>query len=103
MAEIIKGKIGKQDFEIQTNTDPSETFQRKTSTGGTINLTKIPDIWDGTGKIYLAEVYTDKIVTSATDPSDITETIAAGTLTHDIIKAKINAILATMRIAGFFT
>ena len=95
---LKKYGIGKEDFSIQTNTNATETFDRLGSMGGTQTLEKIPDIWDGTGKIYVAQC-----VTAATDPGDITETIAAGTLTHDVLKDKINAILAQMRIAGFFS
>lgn len=98
MGEVIKGKIGKEDFIVQTNTNAPEQFQRLTSVGGTMNLTKFPDIWGGTGKIYVA-----KCATSATDPGDITEVVTDGSLTHEVLKDKINALLAAMRVAGFFT
>ena len=74
---------------IQTNTSAAETFTRLASTGSTISLTKVPDIWGGTGKIAVA-----KCETAATDPGDITETVAAGDLTHDVLKTKINDLLA---------
>ena len=92
---LTKGMIGKEDLNIQTNTSAAETFNRLSSTGSTVSITKMPDIWDGTGKISVAECET-----SATDPGDITETIAD--LTHDVLKTKINALLAAMRVAGFF-
>ncbi len=92
MGSLTKGLIGKEDFSVQYNTNAPEQFGRLNSTGSTVDLYKIPDIWTGTGKINVA-----KIVTSQTDPGDITETVALGTLTHDVLKTKINAILAIMR------
>ncbi len=56
MGSLIKGLIGKEDLEIQYNTNDPETFERLGSTGGTIELKKFPDIWDGKGKINVAEV-----------------------------------------------
>lgn len=94
---LSKGMIGKEDLNIQTNTAAAETFNRTASAGSTVSITKVPDIWGGTGKIAVA-----KCETAATDPGDITETIALGTLTHDVLKTKINALLAAMRVAGFF-
>lgn len=98
MGSLTKGYVGKEDLSIQTNTSAAETFTRSASTGGTMTLTKFPDIWTKTGKISVAQCET-----SATDPGDITETIAAGDLTHDVLKDKINALLAAMRVAGFFS
>lgn len=95
---LIKGLIGKEDFSVQTNANATETFDKVSSTGGTQTLKKIPDLWDGTGKVNVA-----KVVTSATDPTDISETVAAGDLTHDVLKSKINEILAALRVAGFFS
>jgi len=95
---LKKYGIGKQDLSIQTNTNAAETFDRLGSLGGTQAITKFPDIWDSTGKIRVAQCQT-----VATDPGDITETIAAQDLTHDVLKAKINALLAQLRLAGFFT
>jgi len=97
MGTLKKGFIGKQDLSIQQNTGAAETFTRDASQGSTLTLTKFPDIWDGTGKIHVAEV-----ATNATDPGDITETVAMGTLTHDVLKSKINALMAALRIAGIF-
>ena len=53
---ITKSLIGKEDLKIQTNIASAETFERQTSTGGTITLTKIPDIWDGTGLIKINKI-----------------------------------------------
>lgn len=92
---LYKNYIGREDLSIQTNTNATESFTRLSSAGSTVTLEKFPDIWDGTGKISVAECET-----SATDPGDITETIAD--LTHDVLKTKINALLAAMRVAGFF-
>ena len=97
MGSLTKNYIGKEDLSIQTNTSAAETFSRLTSAGSTISLTKFPDIWGGTGKIKVA-----KCETAATDPLDIAETVALGTLTHDVLKNKLNALLAAMRVAGFF-
>lgn len=58
MGSLTKGIIGKEDLSIQTNTAAAETFSRLASAGSTISLTKIPDIWDGTGKIRVAEART---------------------------------------------
>ena len=126
---LTKGIIGKEDLSIQTNTSAAETFTRLASAGSTISLTKFPDIWDGTGKIAVAKCETaatdptDSAITSPTVAADMTETIALGDLTHDALKTKVNAILATerevdtaltalenkinallaaMRVAGFF-
>jgi hypothetical protein len=95
---LKKYGIGKEDLTIQTNTDATETFDRSGSMGGTQTLEKFPDIWDSTGKIRVAQCQT-----AATDPGDITETVALGTLTHAVLKTKINEILAALRVAGFFT
>ena len=108
MGLLTKGLIGKEDLNIQANTDPTETFERISSTGDTVTMKKIPDLWDGLGKIDLAEIAattitTSTIETAASDPEDIVETVALGTLTHDVLKTKINAILAAMRVAGFFS
>ena len=92
MGSLTKALIGKEDLSIQYNTNAPEQFSRLNSTGGTIDLYQIPDIWTGLGKIKVA-----KIETSQTDPGDITETVALGTLTHDVLKTKINAILTIMR------
>lgn len=129
MGSLTKGFIGKEDLAIQTNTNAAETFDRTASAGSTIAITKFPDIWDGTGKIAVAQCETaatdptDSAITSPTVAADITETVAAGTLTHDVLKAKVNEVLATqaevvtaltaientinallaaMRVAGFF-
>jgi len=97
MGSLTKGYIGKEDLSIQVNASATETFTRSASTGSTVTLSKFPDIWEGTGKIKVAQCET-----LATDPGDITETIAVGDLTHDVLKDKINALLAAMRIGGFF-
>jgi hypothetical protein len=94
---LKKYGIGKEDLSVQVNTDATETFDRLGSMGGTQTLEKFPDIWDSTGKIRVAQCQT-----AATDPGDITETVATG-LTHDVLKAKINALLAALRVGGFFT
>ena len=96
MGSLTKGLIGREDFKIQTNTSATESFNRTSSAGSTVAVEKMPDIWDGTGKVAVAQCET-----VATDPGDITETVAAG-LTHDVLKSKINALLAQMRLAGFF-
>lgn len=118
MGSLVKGLIGKEDIYFQTNTGPVETFDRLGSTGSTYPVSKIPDFIGGTGKINVAEAtiadetVVDSTITNATitnltigtalavDPTDITETIALGTLTHDVLKSKINAILAALRTAG---
>ena len=92
MGSLTKQLIGKEDLSIQYNTNDPEQFSRLNSTGGTVQLYKIPDIWTGLGKINVA-----KIVTSQTDPGDITETVALGTLTHEVLKTKINSILTILR------
>jgi hypothetical protein len=53
---VIKSHIGKEDCEVQTNTNDAETFTRLTSTGAEITLTKIPDIWGGTGLVKIAGI-----------------------------------------------
>ncbi len=92
MGSLTKVLIGKEDLSIQTNTNATESFERLSSTGSTLTVKKFPDIWDGTGKISVA-----KIATSQTDPGDIAETVALGTLTHDVLKTKINEVLAILR------
>lgn len=98
MGSVTKVTIGREDLEIQLNTNATETFQRLGSTGGTLTLEKFPDIWDGTGKIHVASCKTNQ-----SDPGDITETVAAGTLTHDVLKDKINEILAILRTSEFIS
>ena len=95
---LKKYAVGKEDLSIQVNTAATETFDRLGSMGGTQTLEKFPDIWDSTGKIRVAQCQT-----VAADPGDITETVALGTLTHVVLKNKINALLAQLRLAGFFT
>lgn len=57
MTTQYKTHIGKEDMEIQTNrTETPETFSRQTTTGGTIDLTKIPDIWDGLGCVDTGKI-----------------------------------------------
>lgn len=51
-----KSQIGKEDFKIQVNTNSAETFYRLSSTGELVSLTKLPDIWDGTGKIIIRQM-----------------------------------------------
>ncbi len=54
--ELVKGFIGKEDFSIQRNTNSSETFDRTSSTGGALTMTKMPDIWEGYGSINVAKI-----------------------------------------------
>jgi len=89
---LKKYGIGREDLTIQTNTNATETFDRLGSMGGT-------HIWDGTGYVNCAKISTCN-TGATTDPTDITETVAAGTLTHDVLKTKINEILAQLRLAG---
>ena len=60
-----KSHIGKEDIKVQVNTDAAETFNRLTSTGETISMTKMPDIWDGTGRVN-----TGKVLVKALDDND---------------------------------
>ena len=53
MSIITKSHIGKEDLQIQTNADTAETFDRLVSTGGTVTMTKFPDIFGGTGKLNI--------------------------------------------------
>lgn len=63
MTVSAKSHIGKEDIEVQINTEATnETFSRLTTTGGIIILTKIPDIWDGKGCVD-----TGKILVRAAD------------------------------------
>jgi parallel beta-helix repeat protein len=58
---LTKGYIGKEDLSIQINTNATETFERLNSVGGTVELKKFPDIWDGIGKINIAKLeFADK-------------------------------------------
>lgn len=59
MGSLTKGYLGKEDMYVQTNTSASETFNRLSSTGSTVSITKVPDIWAGTGKVEVAECETD--------------------------------------------
>ena len=60
-----KSHVGKEDIEIQINMDDAETFTRQTSTGESITMTKVPDIWDGTGKVN-----TGRVLIRALDDND---------------------------------
>ena len=60
-----KTNIGKEDISVQVNTDATETFDRLTTTGSTITLKKLPDIWDGLGKVN-----TGKVLVRALDNND---------------------------------
>ena len=53
-----KSQVGKEDFKIQINTNAPETFYRLCSTGELLSLTKLPDIWDGQGKIVVRQMIT---------------------------------------------
>jgi parallel beta-helix repeat protein len=55
MADVTKGYIGKEDVSVQGNTNTPETFSRGTSTGGNVNITKFPDMWDYTGIMRIAK------------------------------------------------
>jgi hypothetical protein len=61
-----KSHIGKEDISIQSNTGVPETFERSTSTGGIITMTKMPDIWDGTGKVDIGKVLVRALDNNAT-------------------------------------
>jgi len=54
MGLLTKSLIGKEDLNVQTNANATETFDRVSSTGDTITMKKIPDLWDGLGKISVA-------------------------------------------------
>ena len=56
MTTSYKSNIGKEDFSIQKNVNAAETFVRNTSTGGAIDMTKMPDIWGGTGKPVIGKL-----------------------------------------------
>jgi hypothetical protein len=57
MTTQYKTHVGKEDMNVQENTTTvNETFSRKTTTGGTIDLTKIPDIWNGLGCVDTGKV-----------------------------------------------
>lgn len=68
--ELVKGFIGKEDFSIQKNINASETFDRTSSTGGALTMTKMPDIWEGYGKIY-ADLISGKKLTVADVQGDV--------------------------------
>src|SRR3990170_3553740 len=57
MGSLTKGLIGKEDLNVQTNTNATETFERLSSTGDTLTIKKIPDIGDGTGKLNVGKLY----------------------------------------------
>jgi hypothetical protein len=57
--------LGKEDIKIQTNTSAAETFTRRTSTGASITVTKVPDLWDGTGQLIIG-----KMLVKAADDND---------------------------------
>lgn len=61
MGILTKGMIGKEDLEIQYNTNAAETVNRSGSTGGSVPITKIPDIWNGLGKINVKSAIIDGI------------------------------------------
>ncbi len=56
MGSLIKGLIGKEDANLQYNTNAAETFDRLGSTGGTTSLTKFPDIWGYSGAVRAGEI-----------------------------------------------
>ena len=45
-----------EDLELQENTDSAESFTRLTSTGGSITMTKFPDLWDGLGQLEIGQL-----------------------------------------------
>ena len=53
MGSLTKALIGKEDLEIQYNTNATEHFTRLASGGSSLTLHKFPDIWDGTGKVAI--------------------------------------------------
>ena len=67
MTTTYKSHIGKEDFSVQTNINTAETFTRKTSTGGVITMTKMPDIWEGKGCVKVNKI----LVCAADSPSTI--------------------------------
>lgn len=70
MGSLTKALIGKEDCSIQTNANATETFSRLNSVGSTINLTKFPDIWDGTGRIKVGQIDNPYTATYYNIPSD---------------------------------
>jgi hypothetical protein len=70
-----KSHIGKEDFELQTNINAPETFERRTSSSGILTLTKFPDIWDGTGKINVDTIAGDNLII----PLDHIDSVLFGT------------------------
>ena len=68
--ELTKGLIGKEDLAVQLNTNAAETFERTSSTGGTIAITKVPDIWDGLGKINVKNATATDVVGATVKQGD---------------------------------
>lgn len=66
MGTLTKGMIGKEDFEIQYNSGVAETFSRTSSAGGTLSLTKVPDLWGGTGALKIGNL----VITGGTAHGD---------------------------------
>ena len=85
MGSLTKGMIGKQDLEIQYNTNATETFERIASTGSTLELSKFPDIWTGTGKINVAEIVSD-IIYGGTGSGDNLTLYSTSHATKGLIK-----------------
>ena len=56
MTTTYKSQIGKEDLSVQTNVSTAETFVRNTSTGGALTMTKVPDVWGGTGKVNTGKI-----------------------------------------------
>ena len=73
MGSLTKALLGKDDMEIQTNTNATESFNRTSSTGGTVAIEKVPDIWDGTGKIDVADIASTAATITTITATTITE------------------------------
>jgi len=56
MADVTKGPIGKEDFQIQYDTETPATYERVSSVGGVGTFTKFPDIWTYKGVIRPGDI-----------------------------------------------
>ena len=92
---LYKNLLGKEDISIQTNTSAAETFNRLASTGSTVSITKMPDIWDGTGKIDVAECET-VVLSSDTELSIEVGGTERMTLDSDNLALKIDQAAVAM-------
>ena len=71
--QLIKAKIGKEDLQLQTDELYPTTFERASSAGGNVTITKVPDIWKTHSSVRNARYHNSGALTDATITAAISD------------------------------